>query len=204
MSLLGFQRALADLSASPDLCSQAIADPNPVLAPYDLTERERARLAAMVRHRLMATNCVLYRANRITPVYVFFPMTCRLLGRELRSELDAFWRAAAGVDLQYYTETARFARFLRERIASGELRNEYLAEIVDYEAAATELRFAGRNSDDLRRRVRFTHDPAPLLDALSSRAPIPPGLARGEYEVLLDAANDTMEVSVCTAACESR
>ena len=89
MSLLTFQRALADFAASPDLCRAAIADPVPVLRSYELSSRERLRLASMVRDRLMATNCVLYRVNRVTPIYVFFPMTCQVLGRELRRELES-------------------------------------------------------------------------------------------------------------------
>ena len=56
MSLLTFQRALADFAASPDLCRAAIADPVPVLRSYELSSRERLRLASMVRDRLMATN----------------------------------------------------------------------------------------------------------------------------------------------------
>jgi hypothetical protein len=193
MSLLGFQRALADLAASPDRCTDAILNPAPILAAYDLTGREQMRLAAMVRDRLMATNCVLYRANRITPIYVFMPMTCHLLGTALRRELDAFWSLYTGVDLQYLSETVRFARFLRGRLQSGALFNPYLAEIVDYESSAAELKFA-HGGAFVSRLVRFTHDPVRLLEALSQRKPVPADLECGEYRVMLDGVHDSLHV----------
>jgi hypothetical protein len=195
MSLLGFQRALADLAASPDRCAAAIADPVPVLRVYDLTVREHRRLAAMVRDRLMATNCVLYRANRVTPIYVFLPMTCQILGDTLRRELDHFWSRHAGVDLQYLSETIRFACFLRERLESEELSNPYLAEVVDYESAITELRFAPRDTPESRL-VRFTHDPVRLLDALARRMPVPDDLECGEYRVMLDGGSESLDVRI--------
>jgi hypothetical protein len=135
MSLLGFQRALADLAASPDRCARAIHYGAPAFGEYDLTPRERARLVAMARDRLMATNCVLYRANRITPIYMFLPRTCKVLGPVLRRELDAFWSQSTAADQQYLTETTRFAEFLKSRIASGALP-AHLEGIVASEAAA--------------------------------------------------------------------
>jgi len=203
MSLLGFQRALADLAASPELCSRAISHPAPAFLPYDLTSREESRLAAMVRDRLMGTNCVLYRVNRVTPIYVFFPMTCQVLGGDLRRELDAFWSVHRATDLQYLPETSRFVRFLKNRLHAGALRNEFVEEIVDYEAAATELRFAKR-TDSLVRHIRFSHDPAQLLDLLSKSNDFPPSLPRGEYWVTLVAKGEELEVRVTQAESGSR
>ncbi len=194
MSLLGFQRALADLAASPGFCTKTIQSPEATLHPYELTDQERARLAAMVRDPLMATNCALYRANRMTPIFMFFPMTCRLLGQTLRLELDAFWSAQRAVDLQYLQETDRFARFVRERTRLGLLNNHYLEEIVDYETAAMELRFANRAVEPLMRFVHFSHDPSRLLGLLEESGPIPEDLPQGDYCVLLEARGGILEV----------
>lgn len=186
MSLLGFQRALADLAASPGLCAEAIANPAPVFQRYDLTPLEQRRLKAMVRDPLMATNCTLYRVNRVTPIYMYFPMTCQILGPGLRRQLDAFWSTHRAEDLQYVPETARFARFLKRQVQSGELRNDFIEEIVDYEAAMMELRFA---PDSDRRRVRFSHDPARLLESLSKSDQVPANLEAGEYWVEISASD---------------
>jgi hypothetical protein len=194
MSLLEFQRALADLTASPALCREAVHSPETVLNCYELTEREHARLATMVCDRLMSTNCALYRANRITPLFMFFPMTCRLLGQDLRRELDAFWCADRAIDLQYRQETARFTRFLKKRRELGFLRSPYLEEIVDYETAMMELRFATGAQEPQSRLVHFCHHPFRLLSSLEKAEPIPEDLENGQYCVWLEARGDILEV----------
>lgn len=194
MSLLEFQRALADLTASPTLCAEAVRSPETVLNSYQLTEQEHARLATMVCDRLMPTNCALYRANRITPLFMFFPMTCRLLGQDLRRELDAFWCADRAIDLQYRQETARFTRFLKKRKALGFLSSPYLQEIVDYETAMMELRFATGTQEPQSRLVYFSHQPFRLLSSLEKSEPIPEDLEDGQYRVWLEARADIIEV----------
>jgi hypothetical protein len=154
----------------------------------------RARQTSERRDRLTATNCVHYRADRLNPIYVFLPMTCHLLGTHLRSELDEF-ASLYGGDPQYLSETLLFARFLRGRQQSGAIANPYLTEIVEYEAAAAELRFAPCDNS-VCRLVRFTHDPARLLDALSHQIPIPIDLQCGEYRVMLDGVNDSLHVRI--------
>jgi hypothetical protein len=176
MPLIGFQRALADFAASPARCAEAMEAPATILAPYGLTELEQTRLIEMVRDPLMATNCALYRANRITPIFMFFPMTCRLLGEKLRSVIDAFWCTNSIVDLQYASETARFAGFLRSRLQMGLIRSSYLDEILAYEASAIELRFNGTVESGSARLVYFSHDPSVLLSVLGSSKPVPEDL----------------------------
>ena len=39
----------------PERCARAMSSPAPFLEPHDLTDRERMRLTAMIRDRLMAT-----------------------------------------------------------------------------------------------------------------------------------------------------
>jgi hypothetical protein len=149
----------------------------------------------MAHDGLMATNCALSLANRVTTIYTYLPLTCRVLGPDLDHEIDAFWNLYDGLEAHCLSETVLFARFLRGRLQDGSLSNPYLREIVDYEAAAAELRFAhGDNSAS--RLVRFTHDPLRLLDALSNRAPIPNDLECGEYRVMLDGSYDSLHVRV--------
>ena len=91
MSIAEFQRAFADLIASPERCVALREGNADVLADYDMTRREKRRLEAMVQHEAMSVNCSLYRVNRLIPVYSVLPHSCRLLGDRLMVELDAFW-----------------------------------------------------------------------------------------------------------------
>ena len=118
--LAHFQQALADLVASPDRCIalRAASDPAPLLAEYDLTTREIGRLAAMARHQGMATNCTIYRSNRLTPLVINLPETCRALGAELRPSVDRFWaECPTEYFVHFLIESARFADFLDASVA---------------------------------------------------------------------------------------
>jgi len=63
--LVEFQQALADLTASPELCVRVRRDPSILHRNYELTEREWRRLVGIVRHPGMACACMVYRANRL-------------------------------------------------------------------------------------------------------------------------------------------
>src|SRR3981081_119963 len=91
MTLLGYQRALTTMIASPELCLRVRSDPNAALANYDLTPREHRRLAAVARQTGMSTSCTLHRVNRMTPIYSYLPLTCLLLGDDLMRETELFW-----------------------------------------------------------------------------------------------------------------
>jgi hypothetical protein len=117
MSLDHFQRAVADLVASPQACVQLDHD-HELLDGYDLTGRERLRLVAMANHGGMSHNCTLYRANRLTPIARCLPRTCLALGEHLRDTFDGFLDElgeASEFDLQFRVEAERFARFVRSR-----------------------------------------------------------------------------------------
>ena len=101
MSIAEFQRAFADLIASPERCVALRDGRTDVLADYDMTPREKKRLETMVHHEAMSVNCSLYRVNRLIPVYSVLPHSCRLLGDRLMDELDAFWAASRHATLQY-------------------------------------------------------------------------------------------------------
>jgi len=184
MSVTSFQQALCDLIASPRLCRALRAAPDEVLANYELSARERARLCDVVWQRGMSTNCSLYRANRVTPLYMLLTYTCRSLGDQFRSLLDEFWDAKIYRDGQFSSEVERFAAFLRKRIADGIVSSPFTAELLEFELKLNALRSAPRKQllrevktlpapgpdtpcriHPLARLVRFHHDPDTLLDA---------------------------------------
>jgi hypothetical protein len=197
MSVISFQQALCDLIASPRLCRALRAAPEETLSKYELSARERARLHEVVWQRGMSTNCSLYRANRLTPIYMVLTYTCRSLGDQLRALMDEFWDAEIYRDGQFPREVDRFAAFLRKRIVDGVVASPFTAELLAFEMAANAFRFAPRRQllhelqgipapgpdtpcrlHPLARLVRFRHDPAALLDAAERRviasAKIPP------------------------------
>src|SRR2546423_1259584 len=141
MSLAGFQRALVDLIASPALCRSLLTseeEATAVLDRYDLAERERRRLPAIVAQRGMAANSAFHRPTRPGPRRAFRPRTGALLGAGLRAELDLYWERHPARDLQFKREVETFARFLRDRSAAGEVAIPVLPEVL-----AAELEAAG-------------------------------------------------------------
>jgi hypothetical protein len=191
VTLLAYQQALCDLVASPELCLRVRSDAA-TLDAYDLTDRERRRLSAVVAQPGMSTSCTLYRVNRITPLYSYLPLTCGLLGDDLIVEAERYWRQGKPGDLQFGPETQRFARFLRERFAAGALESPYVGEVLELELAANALRWG---ADPPRRTVRFAHDPEPLLAALADDRQPPPELPEGDYLVELDASGGEVRIS---------
>lgn len=200
MSLASFQRALCDLIASPDLCVRLTTDADSVLAPYELSARERRRLTEIVRQPGMSTTCTLYRVNRITPLYTLLPLTSFLLGERLLPEAESYWAEYPGSDLQFKYEVERFGRFLLARIRSGELDDPYLEEVLNFEVSAAALRYArSRDSDaELIRVVRFRHDPATLLELLAERRRPADNVAEGDFDVVLDARSADLELRIQT------
>jgi hypothetical protein len=191
VTLLAYQQALCDLVASPELCLRVRSD-TATLDAYDLSDRERRRLSAVVAQPGMSTSCTLYRVNRITPLYSYLPLTCTLLGDDLIVEAERYWSQGKPGDLQFGPETQRFARFLRERFAAGALASPYVGEVLELELAANALRWG---ADPPRRMVRFAHDPEPLLAALADvRAP-EPDLQDGDYLVELEVVGGEVRIS---------
>ena len=118
MSLAAFQRAYADLAASPKLCLAVRADPVAALASYDLEARERDRLARAVWQRGMDANCTLYRATRITALNSVMPLTLALVRPVLRALLDAYWEDHPVHEVRFTREAARFIAWLETRPAA--------------------------------------------------------------------------------------
>ncbi|HEX6738576.1 MAG TPA: hypothetical protein VF310_09905 [Vicinamibacteria bacterium] len=196
MSLASFQRALADLAASPALCLEARRDPA-VFDRYQPTERERRRLADVVRQRGMSTHCTLYRVHRITPLYTLLGCSCFVLGERLLGLVEAFWAEQPESDLQHLAEVDRFAGFLRARLATGELEDPYLDEVLAFEQALNELKLAPGV-----RRLAFRHDPAVLLGHLALESLPPEPLPAGDYVLMMRAQGDRVSFeTVDPAAC---
>lgn len=145
-SLGEFQRALCDLIASPSACVAVAEKPIRALSSYDLSQRDRRRVAAMVSSPGMRVNCTLYRMNRVTPIYSLLPRTCTALGDRLSGILDAFWAESPDTDLQFAAESERFGAWLEHK-AVTDLDDRFVADVLLYERTLN----------------RFKYDPAPTL-----------------------------------------
>lgn len=133
--LADFQQAMADLTASPALCNAARRDPGTLAQRYDLTPREAARLAAMVAHKGMECACIVYRANRLAPLALNLPRTCRSLGPALRDIATDYWAAYPEGNVHFYIEAERFCRHLAEQVEHGWPRPAGLADALAEESA---------------------------------------------------------------------
>jgi hypothetical protein len=212
MSLSAFQHALCDLVASPQTCVLAREHPEKVFDKYDLTSLELERLIDLIHQRGMSTNCTLYRVNRLTPIYTLLPNTSFLLGDDLVKWADYFWTSHR-TDSQFKSEVEAFGEFLKQKIQSGTIQNDFIEEILDFELAINSLRFLPkkqilnklvRSSIDgsplkirlnpLVKIVLFTHEPILLLSLLASVRLPPIDLPTDEYYLLIDATNQGLAI----------
>jgi len=134
--LADFQQALADLTASPELCRRARAAPALVRERYDLTEREWQRVVAIVNHPGMACACIVYRANRLAPLALNLPRLCKALGSRLATIATAYWAAFPESNVHFYVEAHRFCRFLAQQRADDRISfgTEIAAVLADESA----------------------------------------------------------------------
>ena len=133
--LVEFQQALADLTASPELCTHIRHDPSILSQRYELTERERRRLVGIVGDSGMACACMVYRANRLAPLALNIPQTCRALGKELRPLVSEYWAIFPEGNVHFFIETDRFCRFLKAKLAEGRSLADEVAPILERESA---------------------------------------------------------------------
>ena len=84
----------------------------------------------------MECACIVYRANRLAPLAMNVPETCKALGSSLRTVVDAFWAAYPETNVHFFIETDRFCRFLQARIASGLLVAPEVMHALEGESAA--------------------------------------------------------------------
>src|SRR5579862_8932833 len=130
--LLEFQQALADLVASPVLCSQVRQEPTLLQRRYDLSPREFQRLVSMVNQRGMALNCMLYRANRLAPLALNLYGFCHALGPRLGRLLTEYTGLHPNTTVHFYLECDRFCRFIEGKVDEGySLPEDALAVFAD-------------------------------------------------------------------------
>jgi hypothetical protein len=213
MTLPAFQRALCELIGSPELCLAVRSDASEFFGRYELSSRERDRLLDIVWQPGMSTNCTLYRSNRVTPIYTLLHSTCLVLGDRLKDVLDAYWAATDLRDLEFKNEIHRFARFLRERIELGMISDPLVEEVLEFEIALNDLRFAPRRDiltrvrdgnergsspadlqlHPLMRVVRFRHEPTAVLSTLA-QGDVPRDLPEEEFFLLLSVVDEELSV----------
>ncbi len=190
MSIAGFQRALAEMAGRPSFAASVRHNGGSALAGRDLTPREARRLLAVARQPGMEVTCTLARANRFTSIAEVFPMTCQILGADLRPLIDRYFEARIPENYQLSGEEEAFAKFLCAELAAGRVVRRFVEDIVAFESATYRLASAGRDPEDEGwpappdETVIFRHDPDILLGAVGA-GQVPPDLPEGRYAVRL-------------------
>lgn len=138
--LCEFQQALADLVAAPDLSRKVRANPAQLHERYDLSQREYERLIAIVNHRGMACNCMLYRANRLAPLALNLHEFCRALGPRLGPLLSEYSIRYPHANVHFYLECDRFCRFISDKVANGFDLEPQAKKLLDRESSEIKLR----------------------------------------------------------------
>lgn len=136
--LIDFQRALADLTASPSLCREVRHAPAVLRERYQLTDKEWRRLMGIVTSKGMEANCMLYRANRLAPVALNLPETCEALRDDLTSLISAYWELEPTTDVNFLIETDRFCQFLKSQPGLSSQARDTLAR--EHALVAAKLR----------------------------------------------------------------
>jgi hypothetical protein len=136
MSLDGFYRGLAAMTADPDLVRRCRAGDDEWLLTFELSRRERERLRIMAVDDGMEVSCSLYRSNRLAALVRTVPELVEALGPQLRADVTEFWISTPRADMQFRTEGAAFCDFVRARHSD----DRHLVEVV----AAAETALAER------------------------------------------------------------
>lgn len=164
MSLQAFQSGMLRLIADPEFRDHVIADSVAALAALELSDIERQRLHTIATDPGLDINRTLHKGFRIGKLRALLPMTCKLLGsRRLAQQLSGFWAHCPPSSFSFIPEALEFCAWLTQRNP----RVRYLNDVLAYERAMLELERA-RSDDTPSQSVRFHHDPAKLLGALSS------------------------------------
>ena len=202
MSLLMFQRALVELTLTPQKARALRLGDESILAAFELTGLERDRLQAVVHQRGMSVSCSLSRGNRLEMIFQSFPMTCVLLKPILRELVDELWIDIQPTNYQLAGEETVFAALLTRKLAESNLSIPYLEEIFAYELACMELIRQARNPArdqtvaDAQLIVDFQHSPDDLLPPLSQLTAPPAGLPEGNYRARVRLIGDQFKVEL--------
>ena len=130
-----FQVAFADLIASPELIAWVRAEPEILRSRYDLTDVEWRRLVSVIDQPGMAVNCILYRANRFTPIVLNLPGLCEVLSDRLRPLLSEFWAANIHTNANFLIESYHFCEFVMDKIDTGLIPGESVLPTLEREMA---------------------------------------------------------------------
>ena len=136
MSLAAFQRAMADMAASPALCGRVREDADAALAAYALSDVERRRVASAAAQVGMRVNCMLYRSNRLSPLASQLPNTFLVLGSGLRAVADGYWAENPVLERNAPTEVRRFAAFVQRRAAEGAIDEPLVPQVLAFFATS--------------------------------------------------------------------
>jgi hypothetical protein len=137
--LVEFQQAFADLVASPELCRHVRANPDLLRRQYNLSLCEYERLVKMVNHRAMACNCMLYRANRLAPIAMNLPNSCRMLGARLGPLLTEYSALHPHTNVHFYLECDRFCQFILRKNSEGYYLEPSTKSMLDEEHSRIKL-----------------------------------------------------------------
>jgi hypothetical protein len=203
MSLRDFQRALTSITLDARFANAVHAHGAGALVAYDLSPREARRLTSVTRQPGMALNCTLARANRFASIHSAFPMTCVLLGTDLRGVLDELWSDHLPDNVQLQGEEQPFAALVQGRIENVGVTglSAYLPAVLEYERACLELaclvRHVARPEMAPRetRWVAFGHDPQVVFAALQAFQQPALHLPRAEHRVRITLIGGELEVT---------
>jgi hypothetical protein len=131
--LIDLQRATAELTASVALVHAVRDDPELLDREYELTDREKRQLLAMVSHPGMQGSCILYRINRVVPLIMNLRRTLEALGTGLEPVLSAYWQDHPWGYRYGYVECERFCHWLRCHSALQREVAERLAPVLEAE-----------------------------------------------------------------------
>lgn len=206
MSLQAFQRALVDLTLSPEASRRLLEGDATILRSYDLNEREIKRLVDVVQQPGMSVHCTIARGNRFDAIGEVFPMTLVLLEPQLRVLLSELWEKHHPTNYQFAGEEDAFADFVKEKLATNQLSIPYLDEVFDYECLCWKMAQEMRNQTELNHEVHaimeFNHPPDQLLQPLSQLVSPPEGLPTGTYRARLTLRGTRFDVEMISASSE--
>ena len=78
---------------------------------------------------------MVYRANRLAPLALNIPQTCRALGKQLRSLVSEYWAIFPEGNVHFFVETDRFCRFLKAKLAEGRSLGDEVTLVLERESA---------------------------------------------------------------------
>jgi hypothetical protein len=204
MSLQAFQRALVDLTLSPESSRRLLEGDASILNGYDLDEIERQRLVDVVRQPGMSINCTIARGNRFDAIGEVFPMTLVLLEPELRDLLNELWEKHHPSNYQFAGEENAFASFVREKLSTNQISIPYLEEVFNYECLcwqmAQEMRNQTERDHEVHEIMEFKHQPDLLLEPLSRLGAPPEDLPTGTYRARLTLRGTRFYVEMISAS----